>query len=75
MDNAPSQPRQVWPHGDYPLIDVGVMELNRNPENYFTEVEPAAFSPSNIVRGIGFSSIPAGAVFIDIVRQRAKVDP
>ena len=36
---------KVWSHGDYPLIDVGVMELNRNPENYFTEVEQAAFSP------------------------------
>lgn len=46
---------KVWPHGDYPLIEVGIMELNRNPENYFAEVELAAFSPSNIVPGIGFS--------------------
>jgi catalase len=46
---------KVWPHSDYPLIEVGVMELNRNPENYFTEIELAAFSPSNIVPGIGFS--------------------
>lgn len=46
---------KVWPHGDYPLMDVGIMELNRNPENYFAEVELAAFSPSNIVPGIGFS--------------------
>lgn len=46
---------KVWPHGDYPLIDVGVLELNRNPENYFQEVEQSAFSPSNIVPGIGFS--------------------
>lgn len=46
---------KVWPHGDYPLIEVGLMELNRNPENYFAEVEQAAFSPSNIVPGIGFS--------------------
>lgn len=46
---------KVWPHADYPLIEVGVMELNRNPENYFAEVEQAAFSPSNIVPGIGFS--------------------
>jgi catalase len=45
----------VWPHGDYPLIEVGVMELNRNADNYFTEIEQAAFSPSNIVAGIGFS--------------------
>jgi len=46
---------KVWPHGDYPLIEVGIMELNRNAENYFAEIEQAAFSPSNIVRGIGFS--------------------
>ena len=46
---------KVWPHSDYPLIDVGVLELNRNPENYFAEVEQSAFSPSNIVPGIGFS--------------------
>lgn len=46
---------KVWPHQDYPLIDVGVMELNRNPENYFADIEQAAFSPSNVVPGIGFS--------------------
>lgn len=46
---------KVWPHGEYPLIEVGVMELNRNPENYFAEIEQAAFSPSNAVPGIGFS--------------------
>ncbi len=46
---------KVWPHSDYPLIDVGVLELNRNPENYFAEVEQSAFNPANIVAGIGFS--------------------
>jgi catalase len=46
---------KVWPHGDYPLIEVGVMELNRNAENYFQEIEMAAFSPSNIVSGISWS--------------------
>ena len=46
---------KVWPHKDYPLIDVGVLELNRNPENYFAEVEQAAFSPSNLPPGIGAS--------------------
>ena len=46
---------KVWPHADYPLQEVGVMELNRNPENYFAEVEQAAFNPANIVPGIGFS--------------------
>ncbi len=46
---------KVWPHEDYPLIDVGTLELNRNPENYFAEVEQAAFSPANVVPGIGHS--------------------
>ena len=46
---------KVWPHSDYPLIEVGVLELNKNPENYFAEVEQVAFSPSNKVPGIGFS--------------------
>ena len=46
---------KVWPHGDYPLIEIGEMELNRNPENYFAEVEQAAFEPRNIVPGMGFS--------------------
>jgi catalase len=46
---------KVWPHADYPLIEVGVVELNRNPDNYFAQIEQAAFSPSNVVPGIGFS--------------------
>jgi catalase len=46
---------KVWPHKDYPLIKVGVLELNRNPENYFAEVEQAAFNPANVVPGISFS--------------------
>lgn len=46
---------KVWPHDDYPLIDVGVMELNKNPENYFADVEQSAFNPANIVPGIGYS--------------------
>jgi catalase len=46
---------KVWPHKDYPVIEVGVMELDRNPDNYFAEIEQAAFSPSNVVPGIGFS--------------------
>ncbi len=57
-DRCPYNPfdlTKVWFHGDYPLIEVGVMELNRNPENYFTDVEQAAFNPANIVPGIGFS--------------------
>jgi catalase len=46
---------KVWPKRDYPLIEVGEMELNRNPDNFFAETEQAAFSPANIVPGIGFS--------------------
>jgi len=46
---------KVWPHGDYPLIEVGVLELNRNPANYFADVEQAAFSPANVPPGISFS--------------------
>lgn len=44
---------KVWPHGDYPLQPVGRMVLNRNPKNYFAEVEQSAFSPGNFVPGIG----------------------
>jgi catalase len=46
---------KVWPHKDYPLHEVGVLELNRNPQNYFAEVEQAAFEPGNAPRGMGAS--------------------
>ena len=46
---------KIWPHADYPLQEVGVLELNRNPVNYFADVEQAAFTPANIVPGVGFS--------------------
>ncbi|HPF17273.1 MAG TPA: catalase [Thermotogota bacterium] len=46
---------KVWPHSDYPLIEVGLLELNKNPQNYFAEIEQAAFSPANVVPGISFS--------------------
>lgn len=46
---------KVWSKKQYPLIEVGVLELNRNPANYFADVEQAAFTPANIVPGIGFS--------------------
>lgn len=46
---------KVWSHKDYPLIEVGTIELNRNPDNYFAQIEQAAFNPANIVPGIGFS--------------------
>ncbi len=44
---------KVWPHGDYPTMKIGKLVLNRNPVNYFAEVEQAAFAPSNFVPGIG----------------------
>ncbi len=46
---------KVWSQKDYPLIDVGTIELNRNAGNYFADVEQAAFTPANVVPGIGFS--------------------
>ena len=46
---------KVWSYKDFPRIPVGVLELNRNPENYHAEVEQAAFSPANVVPGLGFS--------------------
>jgi len=44
---------RVWPHGDYPLIEIGELTLDRNPDNYHAEVEQSAFSPANMVPGIG----------------------
>ena len=46
---------KVWPHADFPLIPVGLLELNRNPVNYHAEVEQAALSPANVVPGMGYS--------------------
>jgi catalase len=46
---------KVWSKKDYPLIEVGEFELNRNPDNYFADVEQAAFTPANVVPGISFS--------------------
>lgn len=54
-DVNPFDLTKVWSHKAYPLLEVGVLELNRNPENVFAEVEQASFAPSNIVPGIGFS--------------------
>lgn len=57
-DKTPYNPfdlTKIWPHADYPPIEVGYMELNRNADNYFAEIEQAAFSPSNKVPGIGYS--------------------
>src|SRR4030042_1752333 len=70
---------KVWFHKDYPLKEVGVLELNRNPENYFADVEQAAFNPANIVPGIGFSpdKMLQGRLFSygDAQRYRLGVNP
>ena len=55
MPYNPFDLTKVWFKKEFPLIEVGYFELNRNPENYFAEVEQAAFNPANIVPGIGFS--------------------
>ncbi|UCG27389.1 MAG: catalase [Bacteroidales bacterium] len=46
---------KVWPHSDYPLIDVGILELNEIPSNYFRDVEQSAFAPAHVIDGIGYS--------------------
>ena len=66
---------KVWPHADYPLIEAGVLELNRNPDNYFAEIEQAAFSPSNVVPGIGFSpdKVLQGRIFAYADAHRYRI--
>jgi len=68
---------KVWPHGDYPLIKVGTMTLNRNPANFFAEVEQAAFEPSAIVPGIGFSpdKMLLGRTFAYADTHRYRIGP
>ena len=65
---------KTWSHKDYPLVKVGYFELNRNPENFFAQIEQAAFAPSNLVRGIGFSPdkmlIARGFAYADAHRYR-----
>jgi len=46
---------KVWPHADFPMMDVGILTLNEVPDNYFASVEQAAFAPSNVINGIGLS--------------------
>ena len=55
MKNNPFDLTKVWYKKDFPLIEVGYFELNRNPDNYFQDVEQAAFNPANVVPGISFS--------------------
>lgn len=68
---------KVWYHGDYPLIPLGKMVLNRNPENFFAEVEQAAFAPSNFVPGIGPSPdrLLQGRLFSYEDTQRHRLGP
>ena len=66
---------KVWPHGDYPLIPVGKLTLDRNPTDYHTEIEQAAFEPSNLVPGIGVSpdKMLLGRVFSYADAHRARL--
>jgi catalase len=69
---------KVWPHGDYPLIKVGTMELNRNLTDFHTEMEQAAFEPNNLVPGIGLSPdrmlLARGFAYADAHRARLGVN-
>lgn len=73
--NNPFDVTKVWSQKEYPLIEVGMIILNRNPENYFAEVEQAAFAPSNIVPGIGFSPdrMLQGRIFAYADAQRYRI--
>lgn len=55
MKNNPFDLTKMWPKADFPLHEVGYFELNRNPDNYFADVEQAAFTPANVVPGVSFS--------------------
>jgi len=68
---------KVWPHGDYPLIDVGRLVLDRNPDNYFAQIEQSAFEPSNLVRGIGPSpdKMLLGRMFAYPDTHRYRIGP
>lgn len=66
---------KIWPHEDYPLIEVGKLTLNRNPTDYHTEIEQAAFEPNNLVPGIGISpdKMLLGRVFAYADAHRARL--
>lgn len=68
---------KVWPHADYPLVEVGTMTLDRNPENFFAQVEQAAFEPSALVPGIGFSpdKMLLGRAFAYADTHRHRIGP
>jgi catalase len=66
---------KTWSHKDYPLIKIGTMKLNRNPENFFAQIEQAAFSPGNTVPGIGLSpdKMLLGRAFAYADAQRNRI--
>jgi catalase len=68
---------KVWPHGDYPLIKVGRLVLDRNPENYFAQIEQSSFEPSNLVPGIGTSpdKMLQGRLFAYADTHRYRIGP
>ena len=68
---------KIWPHADYPLIKVGTMTLNKNPDNFFAQIEQAAFEPSAVVPGIGFSpdKMLLGRVFAYADTHRYRIGP
>lgn len=68
---------KVWSHKDYPLIEVGRMVLNKNPDNYFAQIEQAAFEPSNVVPGIWFSpdKMLQGRIFAYADAHRYRIGP
>ena len=68
---------KIWPHSDYPLHDLGRIELNRNPEDFFAEIEQAAFSPANLVPGTGLSpdKMLMGRVFAYADTHRYRIGP
>jgi catalase len=68
---------KVWPHGDYPLIEVGRMTLSRNPEDFFVHIEQAAFEPSNLVPGISVSpdKMLLGRIFSYADTHRYRIGP
>jgi catalase len=69
---------KVWPHEDYPLIEVGKLTLNRNPTDFHTEIEQAAFEPNNMVPGVGLSPdkmlLARGFSYADAHRARLGVN-
>ncbi|UQA93333.1 catalase [Streptomyces halobius] len=68
---------KVWPHGDYPLIEVGRMTLNHNPDNYFIHIEQAAFEPSNLIPGVSVSpdKMLLGRIFSYPDTHRYRIGP